>query len=557
MNEENECGKCAGTISNGHMVVCEGICNKKYHLACSGIDEDAAKIVENNINVSFVCNLCTIFTPNGLFNKINEINLSVQNSQTSSDKKIEMMLKSQETLTTTVKVYLKQMISESKSTKTVLQENSSKIDVLTKKLQFVEYKIDKIADETSSYQYPRVIQSFKDFDKTLDKMAEVTLTTVESGLERQSQIVSQLNDTISEVIVSNRAIEDFAATTCDLLQAHQTDNITHEQLQNGVEVVLNRMEKIRKEDLQVVTKPKEKASQPQKSGKEPSKNNNNSTISVNKKNKRKSYSNEVSGVCKLPNGNVVITFENENPLEFKKKPTQRISNLKEKTNVSNKKSVTIADKVRNCNGTNQENRNSRGYSKPARAVENSTRTYSARSDFNQEDYVKVKIIGLSEKLEEKMLNHYLKEQNTLIDNGSYTKILKYEETTNRYNKYHKFNVLVEIEKRILEKLPPNKKININWDKCSVVEEIKVKRCFNCSGYNHRSDKCSNKVACPRCSGEHRLANCNSQEFQCINCLVYNDKLNMKLNTKHSALSINCEVFKRKMQLNKEILSGSK
>lgn len=439
-------------------------------------------------------------------------------------------------------------------TKSALQEYTGKVDDLTKKLQFVEYKIDKIVDETSSYQYSRVIESFKNFDQTLDKMAEVTLTTVESGLERQSQIVSQLNDTVSDVIVSNRAIEDFAATTCDILQTQQVDNITQEQLMKGVEVVLNRFEEIRKEDLQLVTKPNKKIVRQNKTGKVSNTNNTNSTISARKKTKNKSYSDEVSGVCQLPNGNVVITFEKENPLEFKKKPTQHNSNSKDKTNVSNKKSVTFADKTRNYNEHNLENRKSRGYSRPA---EDSTRTYCTQADFNNDDYVKVKIIGLSEKLEEKMLNHYLKEQNTLIDNGSYTKIIKYEETKNPHNKYHKFNVLVEMERRIRERIPPNRKININWDKCSVVEEIRIKRCFNCSGYNHRSDKCSNKVACPRCSGEHRVANCNSQEVQCINCLVYNNKLNMKLNTKHSALSINCEVFKRKMQIKKEFLSGSK
>lgn len=85
-----------------------------------------------------------------------------------------------------------------------------------------------------------------------------------------------------------------------------------------------------------------------------------------------------------------------------------------------------------------------------------------------------------------------------------------------------------MEKKTFETIQKIGKININWDKCYVVEELKVTRCFNCSGYNHFASKCSNKVACPRCSGEHILSNCSSQEEQCINCLVFNEKLKLKL-----------------------------
>lgn len=173
------------------------------------------------------------------------------------------------------------------------------------------------------------------------------------------------------------------------------------------------------------------------------------------------------------------------------------------------------------------------------------------------DYVKVKIVGLSEKMEEQEINQHLQEQNTFINNKNFIKILKYEESKNPHNKYHKFNAIVEMEKTIFKKSVEAGKINIKWDKCYVVEDITIARCFNCSGYNHRSDKCSNKTACPRCSGEHKLANCNSQDVQCINCLVFNDKLKLKLNTKHSALSADCEVFKRKLQFKKQYLSCEK
>lgn len=558
MEEDNNCGKCGAVIDNGLTVVCEGICNKKYHLTCSGIDEAAAGVVEANINVSFVCNLCTIFTPNGLYNKINDIFSYVQRSKTEEDMRHELIAKSQENLVSTIKVYLKEMIKENKSSRDAVKENNSQIIGFTKKLKFVEYKIDKIADETSSYQYPRVIQSFKDFDQTLDNMAEITTNIVESGLERQSKIVSQLNNTISDVLLSNRAIEEFAATTTDILQTnHQIDVLQQDQVIAGVEAkvdnVFKRFENRMKKDFQIVTKTKST----------PAKRNHKKPVVNNKEENRKnSYKNDISEISKLPNGNLVISFGNEIPCDQPlTKSTKRTPNMKKKhiDFESDKKSVTFDDKVRSNNEKKITKRRSIPNSTHARSVEDTTTTYTT-SKATKSTYVKVKIVGLSERLEEREMNQYLQEQNEFISYTSYTKILKYEEARNPHSSYHRYNAIVEMDKIIMEKCFQVGKVNINWDKCYVVElveQIKVSRCFKCSGYNHRSDKCRNKTACPRCSGEHELVNCKNQDVQCINCLIFNNKLNLKLNTKHSALSKDCEVFKRKVQFKKESLSGSK
>lgn len=544
MNEQSECGKCGAVIdkiAGNRVVVCEGICNKQYHLVCAGIDEDAAKIVEDNINVSFVCNLCTVFTPTGLFNKINEIFQYVQTSKAGDDKKHEVFLKNQENLTSTVRSYLKEIIKENKINRLAIQESNIAITDLTKKIQFVEYKIDKIGDETSTYQYSRVIQSFKDFDKTLDTMAEVTTNIVESGLERQSKIVSQLNDTMSEVLVSNRAIEEFAATTVDLVQTnHGVDVTQQQQLITGVEekigAVLNRFE-----------------TRVQKVVQKDAKNKNGQTEQIKEKQSKKSikpsgtkttHRKEISDICTLPNGNVVISFENEKLVEDE----PQLGKSNQKKSVSKQKIVTFADKLKNHNGRNVIQR---------RSLSGEDTTTPSNKRPSHINYVKVKIVGLSEKLEEREMNQSLQDQNTFIKNTYSTKLLKYEESRNPHNKYHKFNAIVEMEKTIVEKSIQAGKINIKWDKCYVVEEILVTRCFNCSGYNHRSDKCSNKTACPKCSGEHMLSDCKSKEVQCINCVSFNNKLKLNLNTKHSALSKYCEVFQRKLQLKKEFLSGTK
>lgn len=508
--------------------------------------------------MSFVCNLCTIFTPSGLYNKINEIYLYVQNSKTSSDSKHDVMLKNHDKLLTTVKVYMKEILSDTRSNKAILQESKSHIDELTQKLKYVEYKIDKIGDETNTYQYSKVIQSFKDFDKTLEKMAEITTNIVESGLERQSKIVSQLNDTVSDVLLVNKSMKEFAANTANVVQdKRKTDNLQQDQLVNKVGAKIDGM--LKRLDKNSVNVPapknnleKKKRSNKQKSNFKKQNKDTNSNKFVENNVENSVSTNEVTGVCKLPNGNVVITFERG------LSPAQLKTNLKNRPSGNTKRAenkVTFADKVNSYNEANVLKRKSFTYTNPIVNVEDRTSAGMQNSRSSQEDSLKVKIVGLSEKLEEQELNHYLQEQNVFVK--SYTKLLNYEESRKPHNKYHRYNAIVEMDKFTYEKSREVGKLNINWDKCYVVEDIQVTRCFNCSGYNHRADKCSNKVACPRCSGEHKLARCNNQEVQCINCLIFNEKLKLKLNTKHSALSKECEVYKRKLQFKKQFLSCEK
>lgn len=88
-------------------------------------------------------------------------------------------------------------------------------------------------------------------------------------------------------------------------------------------------------------------------------------------------------------------------------------------------------------------------------------------------------------------------------------------------------------------------------KCYVREYFKVRRCFNCQGYNHKASDCKNKLACIKCGGEHDVMNCNSSEKKCTNCTKLNASLGMDNDCSHSANDKECSVFNRQIKVRKE------
>ena len=43
------------------------------------------------------------------------------------------------------------------------------------------------------------------------------------------------------------------------------------------------------------------------------------------------------------------------------------------------------------------------------------------------------------------------------------------------------------------------------------------RCFVCSGFGHKSTTCKKSAVCPKCSGAHKMSECNSDILKCKNC----------------------------------------
>ena len=78
------------------------------------------------------------------------------------------------------------------------------------------------------------------------------------------------------------------------------------------------------------------------------------------------------------------------------------------------------------------------------------------------------------------------------------------------------------------------RIALGYVKCKLYEVSMSSRCFKCQQHGHFADKCNNKLACPRCSHEHKAEDCSSHTFKCVNCTI-----NGKVIVNHPSYSSLC------------------
>lgn len=96
------------------------------------------------------------------------------------------------------------------------------------------------------------------------------------------------------------------------------------------------------------------------------------------------------------------------------------------------------------------------------------------------------------------------------------------------------------------------KINIGFLKCPVYENVYLGRCFKCLGFNHKKEECKqSETICSICSENHSYENCNSKVNKCINCVKSNDRYHTKFDVNHGALSFECAIYKKKLEVLKE------
>lgn len=159
----------------------------------------------------------------------------------------------------------------------------------------------------------------------------------------------------------------------------------------------------------------------------------------------------------------------------------------------------------------------------------------------------IKISGMSEKITDDEVVHFLKTQNDGINNDEEIKILTQFE--NRINR--NFTAVLEVNGELFTNLINRKKVSIGWDRCIVSESLNVRRCYKCNGYNHKAGVCTRDRACKKCSGGHDLKECTSNFEKCINCVSVNQRLKLNFEVNHSATSSECKVFQRQIELERK------
>lgn len=155
-------------------------------------------------------------------------------------------------------------------------------------------------------------------------------------------------------------------------------------------------------------------------------------------------------------------------------------------------------------------------------------------------YPKLRIVGLAEEYSSDVIARFFKGQNDIVPENCHLRVLKIWRTKKDPNI---FQALVEVDPAVHRAVMERGKVFINYDVCKVYDATDVLICYKCSGFNHGQNACSsNTSVCPKCSLNHHLADCNSSNFNCINCT--NAKAN---DTSHAVWDAShCPIYKRKL-----------
>lgn len=236
-------------------------------------------------------------------------------------------------------------------------------------------------------------------------------------------------------------------------------------------------------------------------------------------------------MIKTPNPILIVKSKNaeqvatttEEFIKDKIDPTKvPISNLRKKANGT----ITME-----CNNENIEN---------VRAQTEAALGCDYEVKIPQKFKPRIKAIGIHTEFTPDEMKKYIYSQNPVVTQNSYVEVIQIRETRLKNG----FTAIIELDAKTYSDILSIGKLNIEWDRCSIFENINIRRCFNCSGYFHRFERCSDTKACSRCSEEHDLRDCKSSIDACINCKKANEKLNLNLDTNHPAWSEECEVYKR-------------
>ncbi len=161
---------------------------------------------------------------------------------------------------------------------------------------------------------------------------------------------------------------------------------------------------------------------------------------------------------------------------------------------------------------------------------------------------RLKIVGLDEKPEDnsEIIETLKKQNDEFFDNSSEIKVVTVFEMKNMRQKIY-YNLIVEVNPKLYNNIMSceEPKVNFNWNRCKVFDALHVKRCLKCCSLDgHTTKECKNNVVCHKCSGSHKSQDCDKDKLNCINCQNYMKKLKLNLNTEHSVMSKECEVYQR-------------
>lgn len=587
--EVEDCGVCAEHIEEGQdTICCEGICAKKFHISCVGINTDAAILVDSSINVSFVCNNCSVLTPKGLYTSIKELTTLFKKQDEQFRKCNEEMLLKQDSLNSSIKLYMKDTAKDvttnqqylgklTTAMKTLFEScNEDKgalgkiISYLNKsgtEIEAISKRIGTIEEQTSCYCFE---QHLKEINSTMECMTEVTTNMIQIGLDKQLDIVSEINEKFKakkkKIKLYKKVINGLTYVHLNKGRDKEGKNASEKENHNRKMLKKRRLEGgelvsgAEQQDRLLIKKIKttEQIS---------------SVIELNSsleelnvdKNQIDAQEQDLFSKIQKIEDNIVSQFISER---------QRIVKLNRDVGEVNMNSLqdveTIQIQQKN-NRKKKELRNSRNKSNQQNNVAPKIQILEnvpvskfdaalnilifkynkgvlISNEFLEQQTKsvkhKVKIIGMTVKHERESLERTIKAQNQVLENADIT-ILNIEQSRKGNGEYC---ATMEIDNESFQKVILLRRINVGWERCLIFKSIDLVRCFKCCGYNHLSFRCFHSQKCSKCAGDHRFKDCTVNEVRCVNCKNANERLRLGLDINHSAWSKSCGVYQQKENL---------
>lgn len=175
---------------------------------------------------------------------------------------------------------------------------------------------------------------------------------------------------------------------------------------------------------------------------------------------------------------------------------------------------------------------------------------------------KIRIINIGKEefqMEDKDLLNTISKQNRIETDieGFYMKLLKRIERGDgeRENRTGRTlnnggSIILELDENTLSIIMKERKVNVGWKKCIILEHFNVKRCYKCWGYYHIAKQCTREVTCHQCAGNHTADKCTEVKRRCVNCKHKIQKYNVKIDDEHDALSKECLTYRRALMKEK-------
>lgn len=164
----------------------------------------------------------------------------------------------------------------------------------------------------------------------------------------------------------------------------------------------------------------------------------------------------------------------------------------------------------------------------------------------------IKIVDITENVTQEELINCIQKQNNFVNHDQLNISVKVIKKMKK-----NYMAIIECDPLTSKKILDENSLFINWDLCRVFEYISVHRCFKCAGFNHNFDSCNRDPRCLICAEEgHSSDSCDKECVKCFNCIEAKAKLNLDINVEHSIYDVNCPVYLKKINFQKQKIKST-